>query len=106
MSAGAQVAPLFRAANAAVFNRGNRFWVFDLVIERTHASLVDALAFLVTHPASLPGSVDLRIEKGATVTLAEGAVLTGLKSDTRGLSTAFLYQFTASDYVLAPDPEP
>lgn len=96
MSGEPQVRPLAFAANASVLARGNRKWSIEGIVEKVHASLDAAAAFIQSQAAAIPDFVDLQITEGATVIYATPAVLVAFEPVVNGASSRTKYGFVAA----------
>jgi hypothetical protein len=94
-----QVDPLFGAANAKVFAKGNRAWQIALAVSKEHASVDAAAEFLATHAAALPDLVDLKVEVGAKTMYAHRAAMTQFDpGGETNKSTLIAYGWVAEKY--------
>ena len=88
-----QVAPRFRSAWAAVYQRDNKRARVEFVAGRQFATPMEAMAWLANHFVSVPRKDRLTISDGTRVINLKGA-LGPIRYEPRGVSLTLRYQFT------------
>jgi len=107
-----QEVEFFRAPSRVFYPRGNRANVVSFSVTRTHGSLREAEAFILTHQGDLPNSGDVFFICGTPadnqVVTLPGAVLESDEGYIIGTSSTFSYEIRGGVFRtdITPGPEP